>query len=1331
MFSATQITMLLLSGFTYVRNSLSWASEYNLSPFTLFVCFCLLTFFAVKILRPIFSLPFCVLPLLRFVLHGFTSRAGLLAARQVTSLMTRQNLLLPGSFGYQRPVTGLSKGREQLVDLLVMLLQAAQRRRLASFELLSRKVALRLQRSLPPAPALAIAPLTGPALKDNGADAAQCEAHNALMHALNGNIDAARPTGEQLAASIPELGGVRAVLTELPAASVSTSFNKSWAPALFPRQLTMINRNYSGDSTLFKIVRESTFIRHFPKLKASPQLPETFTAAGNYVVAFKREVNAAFAHVRSCDFSRYFDIALPNLQPLQSRFEGLGPILNGALDSDSITAAERVLATNRFLDTRGNRQVVRWEAETWSRWLQLVNFNRATATTGSWLQTFYRLWARYLQAIIKAEYPVAPNCRVEFNVHAGPDSHGNSCDIVHINAILPPGPTPANPEDPMWTPAAQADLRSGYAQFIDAEGLSERELIEFISALAPLKESHVNTLTYHEPEVAHYESDTAAEAEASASAASKAKGKAPATRKVVDSPAKATDLLTGAARYAFDNGVNTIFVHHGNKPLPDQATQDRIRDSVNGAPDLQAIASLILSLVTKYALGSYAETAFEAVLSRTVTFKSSRCRGTRPNVVADGWINADGHADLFLPRAITAHTYVDAFRMPVTPSAYINDVLALRHSELLNTAALYAQARATSLNWACFSISMVGAQWNAGIGTSNNQFIRNHTDVWLRRYNSDPLNLWSSVHANAMAHQYGFSTPAAVRATEAGLVVNWWLDHIAPYIVNPYMDLWMMECIPSFQLLPYHSESGNSPAPQWPADLPRPAGDYLTFQGDVQVARDRPPFTGRTWVADGGSTRNAQFYVAQGDGDVFRYEGTAPSLNLSYWSSQFYHQFPQAPTNLSVTWMGDLNGPFADFILPGSVPTLNMPNNRVYAWGVHLTGSGSERNAVARRWYELSLGAGDLSLMVNYLSPMRGKREIESLADYSQFIWEDGNSFAGITLVRSDIDDIAGAAYLDRLRVPPLPRSSDLSSLGDPAQFHGGNRITKSKPKTSETPLQRVRAYRAQMDAPATLEYRPKVPIFKEDVPPMDTYVAEVRPEGVQVDTFTPLGGTTPDRLAQIEAKIAEVGRLQEAYLAEMTASLNMARQATSKGALQPRAPSRFSAPQPRTMRSPRTTNAVAVRVQPAQGKNIKPHAPVAPNDSASAVAQHGVAQVQAVPVRYDTEYPPLPQPSQPPFDDTHRINFINSQRRASMPQLTPAPAATNPPKTAHTQTAVAQQHLPNRPDQAAVLGEPIALGVPDSSAHASGTDGDRISESLSHAAMPGPVSTIDYVPEN
>ncbi|QDM35289.1 hypothetical protein [Macrophomina phaseolina fusagravirus 1] len=1153
---------------------------------------------------------------------------------------------------------------------------------------------------------------------------------NRRAHSLTGNIAGPVPTKDFLSASIPALGGVRHVLTEYMTGVLSSDLKTGWDPLRFPRQMT----NIASDFKLFNrdedlgINRDNQYVRHFPKLMTSPQLPQFFVSTLRTLIAFKRNDQKEYNHRVECKFDRIWEPNSPNVRPLQERFVGLSGVLSGSLDQVSLKAAEQVGAINRFLDSRGNRQVTRWEADQWGRWLRVANFAAFSGENFSYTQVAFRLWARFFAC----QAANAGNT----SVRAVTPLQGTGVTLTFINARPVTGPNALNPEGPMWTDDAQDGLRMGTKQFIDAEGLSEPELIELLTCMLPFSDID------HAAHLAYKKKDTDSNSEGESS-----KGKGQELSNLQKFKNTHNLFLTGPTRYVFPNGVDEIFIHYGNSDIPDANTQQRISESVFCDPSAATIGSVIRYLATKHNAIRDLEQGLEAVLYRGVVYKSDNITAKRENLGSKQYINADGNWQLHLPRDLTASAYFDALRVPLEPSPKIQYMLAMHPREVVQNSALVNHARAVSLNWASYALSMLGQQWGVAPGTATNQFIRNHVDVWLRQYGIENINIWSTLHANAMALQYGFAPSTFARSTEGLTVLNWWTDYQAPYLANPYHELWMMEMIPSHQLLPFYDE--DTPAhPTWVDGRPHPTTDFMSFQNWVEVARDLSPFSGRTWMSDGGATRNAQFYVAQGVKNQFRFQGGQPKFKLSRWTAQYQHQAPQNPADQDPTWMEPINSPFADFLLPGSLPALNMSINRVYAWGVHMQADSTDP-LVSRRWHSLSIEEPNESLMINYIHPLKEKRQIESLHDYSIFIWEKDNRYVGMTSVRYDMPDVAAGARFDPAGIPAMPNYDIPTMAGDEYRSVQPGRVAKNKRKNAKqqnednvdkeetNPRVKVTRYleHGDLDRDATLTYKAKYPVNIDQVPTLPENQVHMTDTNIIYDPVPLAEARTPlDRLALIDAKLNEADDFEEQLHRERAElcrirdearqqQIDIAKRVAASSRKHSEGRRRFTNPDQATYLNPGMRKAA-----PAYS-NIPVQVEAVPNDANSGQAQSGVGNMEkAFSGQYDMadeikrSYTQIGGRGK--VDQVPATDFLESEHQpvvvtGSLPRTVYGQIAGRKRKNPEEKIAASSGHKPKNPNLHSV-GKPggvqadgsvsIEHGPTDGSPHANRGDGLAVS---------------------
>ncbi|BAV56309.1 hypothetical protein [Fusarium poae mycovirus 1] len=1013
----------------------------------------------------------------------------------------------------------------------------------------------------------------------------------------------ATPSMELTSPTLPMLGGVRSVLTQLATSYRAPNLNDRWHPTLFPRQATDVHNVYEFAHRRVNVVRRHNYIRSFPANHPNARQPEHFEDKSYTAILAREAPYSNYAHSVPTSFNRNWMRAPITDRILEQTHAGLANILDGSdYTRASFQAAEQAVGMNRFLDTRGNKTVPRWEADAWNRWSGLTNLFQIGKADRSYYQTAYRLLSRYYAALVAQEFP-------EFRL--APTAIGTNVVLTPLSTQLPPVPfgAPApqvqNPEAPLFAPGAFEGLKNGTKQFIDAEGLSEVEVVELLSAIVP--QSRPQRLQFSR----------------------------------INDQGQREEYFSGPTRYTFGNSVNEVFIHYGNNPIPNNMAQ--IAAQVHGTPNPNQILSVLRYLLMRHGAGSDIEDAAELLISRIALYSTgSGLRGLRNNAPNQEYINADGHYELHLPHSKTASAYFDCFFVPCFDTGTLGFFSSLNPPELINQGVLFGNARAVSLNWAATAWSMVGRSWTNLPGMEGNPFIRNHIDVWLRRYSSDILNLWSSCHNNTLALQYGFGVDARVRATEAGRVVNWWSDHQAPYMVNPYHELWLAEKLPSHQTLPY--DDANAPSTvSWPAQTPFPISDMYSFTQNtrVELARDVPVETARSWMVDGGPTVNAQHYLAVGNCLGYRFEQAAntPSVSLARWRHRHPYQFPQAPANQNVVWMDAGGSPFADFALPGSLPTVNLEQNVSYTHGLQLQNncSQAERNYLSQLWFDTARQTPRRSLMINYVSPFPDRREFSTLQDYSIVVWEKGNTYAGMSLVPVDFAPTSIADYHPNPQLPmpnvTRPSAADVSDVtkGRVARV----RNTRKPRVASNVVADRLREFQSEREhtepkVSGALSYESKYPVEQSELPPMQNYTAHVNgPEVTLRDSdtgaFTRLQKremlqalqsnmelmaklqaspllASPDRedLVQDSAARRAAYEAQQVRIADRVAKAKVPTSPKPRVKLPPTAPT----PQPPVVRALSPIPEHTVQVTGKLNEEILNHSPVEVNDAAAPQVQ-------------------------------------------------------------------------------------------------------------------------------
>jgi hypothetical protein len=903
-------------------------------------------------------------------------------------------------------------------------------------------------------------------------------------------------TSSYYAPPIGALGGVKPMLTQVAATTKSANFSSIWHWGTFPTRVIERAIRWSIDPVTGSVasVRTSEYIRHHPELMARTRLPEVFTDDLHTEFLWPYAPQQNRAHVVRTTSLRNWSPHTILSRGLTDFATPIGALINGATDYESVKRAQVALAQHRFLATRGNRIIPGWEANDHVRSAQLSNYLLNATRTQDYRYIFARLWSRFLLAQL-TESLNADRRRDGLPVYAFQmAATGANTPVHYISAQYTPpaiGGVPVNPEAGMWAPAAQNSLLSGDSQFIDTAGMSDAEVAELISAIDPMVADNIPFLRLNQPQPQQL-------------------------------------WLNGLSRFQFNNPVTEIWAHNGNEQRT-PASIAAIANLIHAAPNSVAIGSVIRILATTTGSIPDAEFGLEWALSRFATISSDTAQGTRDNYTRDLHVYGDGHYTADLPKMFTPAAYLHRFYIPAVMSDQImHGLVASRHS-FIQQATLLTHARAVSLNWAAYSTSMYGRVWNNAVGNEPVARIRNHIDSLRRVYGTDDLNLWSSIANNALAHQYGFGISHEIRMTEAGSIFNIWADYVSPYYRNPYLELWMVDFLPTFQLLPYHDPINHWSQVRRPSNEPTPLPTAYDFTGTVKLSRDREPFNGFAWINDGGVTSNGQFYVGQANATGgYAYEGNVKPFDLRRWRAQTAYDTPNAPAAQAIRWMAPLNTPFADFILPGSIHNFDITLGIQRAYAVHYNDELNGPNSALLRthWTRLTQGEDMHSLMINYVHPLRDQRELDQLPDYSAIVWEDGNNFSGVSVVQHTLPDFEVDARWDSassMIKPPLYNSAFNADPG--ADRAPMRRINKtSKPPGTHAAIVKP--------THTKIKYESKGPNLSSELPPLDTYETHLEPEGITINlkpnTLDANSGLPTQAIDDIEARVEQYRAILE-----------------------------------------------------------------------------------------------------------------------------------------------------------------------------------------------------------
>jgi hypothetical protein len=940
------------------------------------------------------------------------------------------------------------------------------------------------------------------------------------------------PTTFRPTPAVEALGGLSIVPTFLCALQKAPGFDQLWTPTSFPTDATDVSTDWrveAGNEDI-RVYRRSEFVYHYPEELNNPQLPHRFADHLTSRWAYRQRGGLNLRLLtRGVNYSRSFR-AQPPVRVAIPDFSPIVEYLNGSLDYETLKTADNVAAFSRALGSRANRLQQGWESEIAARWMRVRDHARSGGQTRQYFEFAYRLITRYIGAMAARDMNASvPECTVQVANSA------TNVQLVYINAATPlpapgaPGAPPApvnNGEHPYWDYAAQTALANGTAQFLDVEGLAREEIAQALAAIVPTTNDNVPTI-----------------------------------RCTHADPGDGVDRswLLHVLRNTYQNGVDTVFLHFGNNPLPNQGTQNWLQAHANNPPDASIISSLIRHFGSRHDIANFFEDAIHTALYRTVGYKSDDALGTDPAMVDNHVLDADGNDRLYLPRNNTRWGYFDVFYQPVALTPLIETFLAYSSREIVNIGSLLSHGKANAINWASKALTLLGNEWNIP-AAGGNQYLRNHWDKLVRHYYNSTVTLWSTIHANALAFSFGFTQPAISRATEFGRVWDWWSAYQAPYMANHYMELWAIKAMPMFQALPYYDPDAQTSHVQWPSDTPRPAQNWLAFDQtrQVKVAREFDPIPGYAWLGDGGPEYNLQFYVAQGNNGQWAKDGGVHKEQLLWWPGERIDQPPVAPNPVPLAqrrYMGGPNTPWADFLLPGSVRSYDTDTFRIRNWAVQQANATPLTTTESHRWWEAANELPHRSLMVNYIHPFRERREIDAIADYSVVFWEQDNVFAGLTFSNLFSEIAKGDARFDTLR--PQQTMFDLYAHAGPriSEFYNPTRVSsRAKPSVkggsskerivaplkfqsiSKDVVERIAAMNQPAPPEGTIRYDTKYPHLASELPPTSEHVVEYDHEAISALPDERPSPETLAKLARLENHAAEYEAAFESFLAEQRA---------------------------------------------------------------------------------------------------------------------------------------------------------------------------------------------------
>jgi hypothetical protein len=841
-------------------------------------------------------------------------------------------------------------------------------------------------------------------LKDVLVRAVEAAANNRKMHSLNGNIEnTARiertgppsSAGLHIAGEVPSsrdirLGGAMTVLTEFLFGSTPSTLQPA-TPSMFLNQV---------------LRRPVEFLSRFA--------PAGHLASVNsYTLTYPNE--SGRLPTERLDYNSkaiLIDSATTNPIPLSlapprpdSRLGGPNYLDDARLqafwinyqDMDALRSAEEVLSPHRFVGIRGNRQVLGWESHAPTRQQALRALALADAQGSCYYRFFTKLWIAYFLAAAQeasrdnwgtganagelVRSPVAP-ADLDYDP-AAPTPKGR-VHLTPLSAYSPPGPPNqvVNPEAPLQDPEAGAldnirAIASGRAAFVDVETMSD-EMIRLViwgftafSSLDAWSVANANNQT----------------------------------------------LLTtrdSLLQEDIDASVTDIYLHYGSRPAPTQAQCEEtlLGRGIGGNPNNLAASPWcvrpnrysIQQVITHFIRAHHCANDAYASLDLVTTLFASYIPSQLPGAPANGThqpIHSLGSRDLTLPPDFTAPAYFDCARAPMTLPDNALDVssfLDLTSSEQVWYAFYVSHASAVAINWASYAYSMRGAEWRIARHAGGNHYQRTLTSEITRQVYSTDFTPWQLQLRSATAHMYEFAPMlTTLFATGSLLADNCWDNQVAPYLANPYHEMWMLKKLPRHMALPLENT-----VPTWP-DAPAPMFSAVeTLTPRVRVARDLALFTGRSWVQDGGMHANLQYYAASEFArQTWRSdEGNhlSPPISIGSWNSPFQYEWPVAPNNVTPVWLGAPGSVFGAYLLPGSVQNYSTAANRIKAIGIRVTTDNAE---LTRSWARQTLDKQQACVAISYRPPTAYQVELPPVNDFSTLIWTtDEGYYKGMNIVQ-------------------------------------------------------------------------------------------------------------------------------------------------------------------------------------------------------------------------------------------------------------------------------------------------------------------------------------------
>jgi len=870
---------------------------------------------------------------------------------------------------------------------------------------------------------------------------------------------------EHTSRACPNLNNVRFVADEALFSASVPQGTPVLSPNTVPRQLAAEAPVITADEHHIQWSRKSQFTREYPW--DARRLVERFTSSPpTILLEEERHLPGAWA-ITLREESRQLKDFVGKLAPLDGGATNpLYTIYQSDVATDLAKKLDTTLARFRSTGKRGDKLITGWEAEAPARVAKYRGYAALEVHGQRYFTFFYNLWTLFFSAMLEETLPNAPvpnadtfawRAPAHFTTINNPDvaqdptrvgSVPATFEVQHLSAksvalpqVPPAPPVGVEGEGVFWDNGGEGlqQVADGEAVFVDADGLSREQIALCIRAFAPQSRSFSRFYGQAPPQTTPSPSRSPTPTPPkTGSSTSPAVGTVPlpATTPVQEPRRYYPTVATYGRRNAVLGevpGVSKMFLHHGNSPMPHDplaigrplsftAWEADVlgRNSPvanptanwNNSPWLRrfrssVIAATIRHFVAKHHCGADAEAALDAVYYRTFGFRiadsPNHRNGTNARVVRPAF----GANELSLPRDFTLPAYLDAFRLADTLSTVAPNcltALGAKARHLVWTGYQGCFSVAASITWAAHLLSVNGQVLHEYANPNPNvsQYIRNLVHALTDRLWTDSLTVWNVYHKNATYMMYNFCPLDTTIRTSAALPLADWANYTSPFLVNAYHELWSGQVFPHLYELPSIHQGV-----LWPAQEDKPLITLADPGNGVRLARDLPPFAGRAFLQDGGSTANLQYYVSVAQQGNYRHDAHRPRdyhdvFAVNAWNAPFQQELPVGTNTFALRSLSPMGTAWADYVCPGSVATYDVPQNRIRALGVSLR---RDRNvpagtfdSITRDWLELSAPVqGDPRIVnphnrspcIGYVSPFPVRFDLESPTDFSMAVWAD------------------------------------------------------------------------------------------------------------------------------------------------------------------------------------------------------------------------------------------------------------------------------------------------------------------------------------------------------